>query len=142
MRDPFLMKEVSRQNLWKFELGSQENINFPIRIMIGFHQQDRGDFQILNNDTFCRVPVTSCQCIIGTEKYPHAGILFNYDDDDDGYSQGYGQIKETIRALTRGDILQPYIRDTEFRSSNVRADDVGYNSYFFNIQYQQKFTNS
>ena len=105
MRDPFLMKEVTRQNLWNFELGSQESINVPVRIMIGFHQQDKGDFQILNNDTFCRVPVTSCQCIIGTEKYPHAGILFNYDDD--GYSQGYGQIKETFRALTGGDIRQP-----------------------------------
>ena len=31
------------------------------------------------------------------EKYPDAGILLKYDDDDDDeYSQGYGQIKESL----------------------------------------------
>ena len=42
--------------------------------------------QNLNNDTFYRMPVTSAQCIIGTEKNPDNAILLNYDDDD--YSQG------------------------------------------------------
>ena len=86
------MKEVNNQNLWKFELGSQESMNVPIWIIIGFQQQDRQDSQNLNNDTFCRLPVVSAQCVIGTEKYPDAGILLNYDDDD--YSQGYHQIKK------------------------------------------------
>ena len=36
------------------------------------------------------MPITSAQCVIGTEKYPDSAILLNYDDDD--YSQGYGQI--------------------------------------------------
>ena len=76
----------------------------------------------MKNDNFCRLPVTSTQCIIGTEKNPDAGILLNYDDDD--YSQGFNQIKEAYRALTKYDILQPYISDHDFRSSNVRADDV------------------
>ena len=72
------------------------------------------DSQILANDTFYRPPVTSAQCIIGTEKYPDNSILLNYNDDD--YNQGYGQIKEAFRALTKDDILQPYISDNDFRS--------------------------
>ena len=75
------MKEVNNQNLWNFELGSQESMNVPTRISIGFQQQDRQDSLNLNNDTFCRLPVVSAQCIIGTEKYPDAGLLLNYDDD-------------------------------------------------------------
>ena len=94
----------------------------------------------MNNDTFCRLPVVSAQCIIGTEKYPDAGILLNYDDDD--YTQGFSQIKEAFRALTKDDILEPYITDDNFRTSNVRADDVGYNLYVFDIRYQKNFTNS
>ena len=119
------MKEVNNQNLWNFELGSHENMNVPIWIIIGFQQRDRQDSQNLNNDTFCRLPVVSAQCIIGTEKYPDAGILLNYDDDD--YSQGYHQIKEAFKALARDNILQPYISDDNFRTSKVAANDVGYN---------------
>ena len=37
------------------------------REIIGFQQRDRQDSQKLNNDTFCRLPVVSSQCIIGTE---------------------------------------------------------------------------
>ena len=99
------MKEVNNQNLWIFELGSQESMNIPIWIIIGFQQQDRQNSQNLNNDTFCRLPVVSAQYVIGTEKYSDAGILLNYDDDD--YSQGYHQIKEAFEALTKHDILQP-----------------------------------
>ena len=68
-------------------MGSQERMNVPIWIIIGFQQQDRQDSQNLNNDTFCRLPVVSAQCIIGTENYPDAGISLNYDDDD--CAQGY-----------------------------------------------------
>ena len=125
------MKEVNNQNLWNFELGSHENMNVPIWIIIGFQQRDRQDSQNLNNDTFCRLPVVSAQCIIGTEKYPDAGILLNYDDDD--YSQAYHHIKEAFRALTKDDILQPYISDDNFRTSNAAANDVGYNLYVFDI---------
>ena len=134
------MKQVNNQNLWNFELGSHENINVPIWIIIGFQQRDKQDSQKLNNDTFCRLPVVSAQCIIGTEKYPDAGILLNYDDDD--YSQGYHQIKEAFRALTKDDILQPYISEADFRRSNTAANDIGYNLYVFDIRYQKKFTNS
>ena len=46
------MKEVNNQNLWNFELGSHENMNVPIWIIIGIQQRDRQDSQNLNNDTF------------------------------------------------------------------------------------------
>ena len=134
------MKQVNNQNIWNFELGSQENMNVPIWIIIGFQQQDKQDSQNLNNDTFCRLPIVSAQCIIGTENYPDAGILLIYNDDD--YSQGYHQIKEAFRALTKDDILQPYISEAVFRTSNVRTADVGYNLYLFDIRYQKEFTNS
>ena len=132
------MKEVNTQNLWSFELGTQGGINVPIWIIIGFQQQDRQNSQNENNDTFCRPSVTSAQCIIGTENYPDSGILLNCDDDD--YNQGYGQIKEAFRALTKHDILQPYISEDDFRSSN-NNNDFGYNWYVFDIRYQKKFEN-
>ena len=129
------MEEVNNQNLWNFELGSQESMNVPISIIVGFQQRDRQDSQNLKNDTFCRLPVVSAQCIIGTEKYPDGGIILNYNDED--YSQGYGQIKEAFKALTKDDILQPYISDDNFGTSN--ADDVGYNLYVFDIRYQKNY---
>ena len=46
------MKEVNNQNLWNFELRSQENMNVPICINIGFQQQARQDSQNLVNDSF------------------------------------------------------------------------------------------
>ena len=134
------MKEVNNQNLWNFELVSREIMNVPIGIIIGFQQRDRQDSQNLNNDSFCRLPVVSAQRIIGTEKYPDAGILLNYVDDD--YSQGYHQIKEAFKTLTKDEILQPYISDDNFRTSNAAANDVGYNLYVFDVRYQKNFTNS
>ena len=110
------MKEVNTQNFWTFELGTQEGVNVPIWIYVAFQQHDRQHDQTLNNDTFYRMPVTSAQCIIGTKKYPDSAILLNYDDDD--YSQGYGQIKEAFRALTKDNILRPYISEDDFRSDN------------------------
>ena len=115
-------------------------MDVPIWIIIRSQQRDRQNSQNLNNDAFCRLPVVSAQCIIGTEKYPDAGVLLNYVDDD--YSQGNHQIKEAFRALTKDDILQPYISEADFRTSNAAANDVGYNLYVFDILYQKNFTNS
>ena len=100
------MKEVNTQNLWTFELGTQEGINVPIWIFVALQQNYRQNDQNLNNDTFYKPLVTSTQWIIGTEKYPDSGILLNYNDDD--YSQGYGQIKEAFKALTKDNLLQQY----------------------------------
>ena len=60
----------------------------------------------------------------------------NYDDDD--YSQGYGEIKEAFKALTKDDILQSYITDDDYRSSND-GDNIDYNIHVFDIRYQKSF---
>ena len=80
------MKEVNTQNWWTFKLGNQEVINVPIWIFVFFQRNDRQHDQNLNNDTFCRMPITSAQFFIGNEKYPDICHLLNYDDDD--YAQG------------------------------------------------------
>ena len=82
------------------------------------------------------MPVTSAQCIIGNEKYPDSAILLNYDDDD--YSQGYGQIKEAFKALTKDNILQPYISENDFRSDK-NGNNIGYNIHVFDIRYQKDY---
>ena len=133
------MKEVNTQNLWTFELGTQEGIIVPILIYVGFQQNDRQHDQNLSNDTFVRLPVISAQVIIGTEKYPDRAILLNYNDDI--YSQGYGQIKEAFKSLIRGNNLQPYISKIDFRSSND-DNDIGYNIYVFDIRYHKNFQSS
>ena len=86
------MKEVNTQKLWTFEFGTQEGINVPISIFVGFQQRDGQDSQTLSNDIFYRPPVTSAQCLTSTEKYPDSGILLNYNNDD--YSQGYAKIRK------------------------------------------------
>ena len=133
------MKEVNTQNFWTFELGTQESINMPTWIFVGFQQNDRQNDQNLNNDSFVRLPVISAQVLLGTERYPDSGILLNYDDDD--YSQGYGLIKEAFKALAKDDILQPYISEDDFRSSN-EGNNIGYNIYAFDIRYQKNFENA
>ena len=134
------MKEVNTQNFWTFEVGTQEGINIPTWVFVAFQQNDRQNDQNLNNDTFVRFPVLSAQVVIGTERYFDSAILLNYDDDDD-YSQGYGQIKEAFRALTKDDIVQPYISEDDFRSSN-ECNNIGYIIYAFDIRYQKNFENA
>ena len=101
----FFMKKVNTQIFRTFRLGTQEGKNVPIGIVVGFQWRDRQDSQNLNNDTFCGLSVTSAQCIVGRESYPDSAILLNYDDNYN--SQGYGQVKEAFRALTKDDISQP-----------------------------------
>ena len=96
-----------------------------------FQQSDRQHDQNINNDTFFRLPVISAQVVIGTEQYLDSAILLNYNDDD--YSQGYGQIKEAFKALTKDSILQPYISEVDYRSSND-SDNIGNNMHAFDIR--------
>ena len=119
---PVFMKEVNTQKFWTSELRSQECVNVRIWSFVGFQQRDGQDSQTLNNDTFCRPPVTIAQYLISTEKNPDAGMLLNYDDND--YTQGYGQFKEASRAFTKDDILQPYISDNYSRYSNDGDDKL------------------
>ena len=133
------MKEVNTQIFWTLELGTQEGINIPTWIFVAFQPNDRQHDQNLNNDTFVRLPVISAQVFIGTERYPDSAILINHDDDD--YSQGYGLTREAFKALTKDDILQPYISEDDFRSSN-EGNNIGYNIYAFDIRYQKNFENA
>ena len=59
----------------------------------------------------------------------------NFNDDD--YFQGYRQIKEAFRALTKDDILQPLISEQDFGPNN-NVDTLGYNLYVFDILCQKK----
>ena len=67
----------------------------------GYMFSKRGiqDSQNLNNDTFYRPPLASAQSNIGTDKYPDAGTLLNYDNDD--CSQRYGQIKKNSQSSNK-----------------------------------------
>ena len=120
-------------------MATQEGINKPIFISAAFQQRDRQKSQNLNKDTFHRSPVTSAQCIIGTRRYPDNSIVLNYDDDD--YIQVFGLIKEPFRALTRDDILKPYISEQNFRSSKD-GDDIGHILHVFDKRYRENFTAS
>ena len=133
------MKLFNTQNFWTFELGTREGINNPKWIFVVFQQNDRQNDQKLNNDTFVRLPVISAQVVIGTERYPDSAILLNYDDDD--YSQGYGQIKEVFKALTKDDILQPLKSEDDFRSSN-EGNIIGYITYAFDKRDLKNFENA
>ena len=82
------------------------------------------------------MPVRSDQCKIGMEKYPINSIRLNYNDDE--YSQAYGQIEEVFIALTKDNILQPYITEDDFRSSND-GDDIVYSIHSFDTRYQKSF---
>ena len=62
------MEEVKHQKVWSFQIGTQEGLNVAIYIIIGFQQQDQQGSQKLNIVSFCRLPVISAQCVIGTEK--------------------------------------------------------------------------
>ena len=46
------------------------------------------------------------------------------------------KLKKAFTALTKDGILQTYISDHEFRSSN-NDNDIGYNLYVFDIRYQE-----
>ena len=62
-----------------------------------------------------------------------------YNDDD--YSQGFGQIEEAFKALTKGDIFQPYISEHDFRSTKD-DNEIGYILYIFDIRCQKNLENA
>ena len=82
-----------------------------------------------NNDRFFRPPVTSAQCIIGTDEYPDSAFSLSYGDDE------YGQYKETFKALTEVINLNLYKADLDFRSFTENTD-FGYVLYVFDIRLQ------
>ena len=55
------MEQIKNQKTWNFHIGTQKNTIVPIWLHIGSQQQDRQNSKNLNNDTFCRLPVTCVQ---------------------------------------------------------------------------------
>ena len=98
------MKVSNKQNQWIFYLGSWKGNFVLFSIFVGTQQKDRQNSTNLNNDCFCRLSVTSAQCIIVTVKYPDASRILIFDDD---FSQGHDHIEEPFRAQTKDDNLQP-----------------------------------
>ena len=133
------MKEVNTQSFRLLNWEHMKVIIFQYGLLLVFNKKIRQDSQNLNNDTFYEPPVTDAQSGISTGKYPNSAILLNYNDDD--YSQGYGQIEENFRALTKDYMLKPYISEHDFRSTN-NSDDNGYNLYVCDIRYQKILENA
>ena len=50
-------------------------------------------------------------------------------------------VKEAFKALTKDNILQPYVSEDDFRSDN-NGNNIGYNIHVFDIRYQKKYQSS
>ena len=109
------MKAVTTENNWNFEFGIGNGIDVPIYIMVEFMQRDQFNQQHQNNDTFYRSSVLNAQAIIGSEKFPEAGINCKYAIDK--YLQAYGETVSCFRPLNKEDILKPFIKQKVFLSS-------------------------
>ena len=83
------------------------------------------------------MPVSSAQCIIGTEKYPDSATLLNYDDDD--YSQGYGLIKEAFKLLQK--IIYSNLIYLKMILDQITMEIILVIIYMFSIYDIRKFIN-
>ena len=135
------MKDVTTENNWVFDLGEGDGIDLPIYVIVGFMQRDQFNQQHQNNDTVCRPSVVNAQCIIGSGKFPNAGINCKYAVDK--YSQAYGEIVSRSRHLAKDNILQPYITQKDFVTSNNYPDgNPGYILYVFDIRHHQHYSSA
>ena len=66
---------------WNFELGVEDGIDIPGQVKVGFMQSDQFNQQRRNTDLCYRPSVVNAQCIIGSEKFPDAGIKCSYAVD-------------------------------------------------------------
>ena len=135
------MKDVTNENNWSFALGVGYAFDIPMYVIVGFMQRDQFNEQHQNNDIFCKPNVVNAQCIIGSEKFPDAGIICNYAIDE--YSQAYGEFFSCLRHLAKDNILKPYITQKDFITSNKYPDDkLGYNLYVFDIRHHQDYSSA
>ena len=138
------VKDVTTENNWTFELFVGDGIDVPIFVIVGFMQKDQFNQQHQNNDTFYRPSVVNVfigQCNIGSEKLPDAGI--NCDYAIDKYSQAYGEIVSCFRHLAKDNILQPYITQKDFvTTNNYPGGNPGYNLYVFDIRHHQDYSSA
>ena len=110
------MKDLTTENNWTFELGVGNGIDIAICIIVGFMQRDQFNQQHRNNDTLYRQSVVNAQPILGSEKYTDAGNNCGYAIAK--HSPAYGKVVSCFRHLAKDDILQPFITQKDFVSSN------------------------
>ena len=135
------MKDVTTEKNWIFELGVGEGVDVPIESIVDFMQRDQFNQQLQNNGTFYRPSVVNAQCIIGSEKFPDAGLNCIYAIDE--HSQPYGEIVSCFRHLAKDNILQPDIIQKGFVTSNKCPDgNPGYNLYVFDIRHHQDYSSA
>ena len=135
------MKDVTTEINWTFELGVGVGVDIPICVIVGFMQRDQFNQQHQNNDTYYRRSVVNAQFIIGSEKFPDAGINCKYAIDD--YSQAYGEIVSRFRHLAKDNNLQPYITQKYFLTPNFYRDgNPGYILYVFDIRHHQDYSSA
>ena len=85
--------------------------------------------------------MTTCYQFPVYKRYGSDTTLFN--NDVELYSQGYDQIKVAFGALRKDDILQPYISDHDYRSTNVNdaeLDNGNVGLYVFDLRHKTNFT--
>ena len=78
-------------------------------------QRDHFNQQHQNNDTFYRPSVVNAQCLIGSEKFPDAGIFCKYAIDQK--SQANGDNVSCFRFLAKDNVSQPYFTQKDFVTS-------------------------
>ena len=104
-------------------------------------QRDQFNQQHQNTDKFYRPSVVNAQCINGNENIPDVAINCNYAIDK--YSEAYGKIVPCFRHLGKDNILQPYIRQKDFITSNNYVDgNPGYALYVFEFHHHQDFSSA
>ena len=104
-------------------------------------QRDQFNQQHYNYDTFYRPSKVNAQCIIGNEKFPDAEINFIYAINE--YSQAIGVIVSFFRHLSKDNILQSYITQKDFITSNKYPDaNLGYNLYVSDLRRHQDYSSA
>ena len=99
-------------------------------------QRDQFNQQHQKNDTFYRPGGVNAQIIIGSEKFPDAGIICN--DAVNKYSQAYGETFSCFRHLAEDNIPQTFVTQTDFINSNeYPGGNPSFNLFVFDIRHQQ-----
>ena len=135
------MKDVTTENNWTSELGVGDVIDIAIHEIVRFMQRSQFNQQHQKNDKFYRPSVLNAQCILGSERYPDAGTNCNHAIDK--YSQALGENVSCFRHLAEYNILQPYITQKDFITSNNYPDgNSGNKIYDFYNRYHQDYSSA
>ena len=133
------MKDVTTENNWNFALGVEGGIGITIYVVAGLMQRSQLNQKHQNKETFFKPSVVNAHCIIGSEKFPDAGIICNCAIDK--YSQAYGEVRSCFSHLAQYNILQRYITQKDFvTSNNYPEGNPGYNLYVFHIRHHHEYS--